>query len=291
MFKNYRAIFGMLMLCLFATFGGVSLSANEGVVFVHGTGENSDAYNDYWNRTIVDNVRSGLKKSRNYLVVNCDFNQYMWDDRASGCLAGQLTDFIKSKRIKSMVIITHSNGGNVVRWIMSNPTWDDRYPNIIKKTREVIALAPSSAGTPLAEAVINGNIFESSLGWILGYQSDAVRMQQPSWMANYNSTWLLGTAGRPALPKRFTNMYGSDVESAVWDSDSYCGGYAQNVGLEFTQNWLNSCSDGFLECSSQTAAGVASTKDLSFVRGGEPLSHAQSRRDCFGLDTWLRNQL
>lgn len=291
MLKNYRAIFGMLFLFIGASFSGMSLSANVGVVFIHGTSENTDAYNDYWNRSIVDNVRSGLKKSRNYLVVNCDFNQYMWDDRASGCLAGQLTDFIKSKRIKSMVLITHSNGGNVVRWILSNPTWDSRYPNIIKKTREVIALAPSSAGTPLAEAVLSGNVFETSLGWLLGYQSDAVRQQQTSWMANYNSTWLLGTAGRPALPKKFTNLYGSDVESAIWDSDSYCGGYTSNVGLEFTQNWLNSCSDGFLECSSQTAAGVGSTKDTSFSKGREPLSHAQSRRDCFGLDTWLRNQL
>ena len=291
MFKKYRVALGMLALSVCSLFGGLTLSANVGVVFIHGTGSQTDAYNDYWNRSIVDNVRSGLKKSRNYHVVNCDFEQYMWDDAAAGCLAGQLTDFIKSKRIKSMVLITHSNGANVTRWIMSNPTWDSRYPNIIKKTREVIALAPSSAGTPLAEAVINGNAFETSLGWLLGYASDAVRMQQPSWMANYNSTWLLGTAGRPALPKSFTNLYGSDVESAIWDGDSYCGGYSQNVGLEFTQNWLNSCSDGFIECSSQTAAGIGSTKDTTFTKGREPLSHAQSRRDCFYLDSWLRNQL
>jgi len=70
-----------------------------------------------------------------------------------------------------------------------------------------------------------------------------------------------------------------------------CGGYTQNVGLEFTQNWLNSCSDGFLDCSSQTAAGISSTKDTSFTKGREPLSHAQSRRDCFRLDTWLRDRL
>ena len=86
-------------------------------------------------------------------------------------------------------------------------------------------------------------------------------------------------------------MVGSDVDSAVWDSDSYCGGYPLNVGLEFTQNWLNSCSDGFLECSSQRAAGTVLFTDTARTAGAEPLSHNQSRRDCFGLGTILRNDL
>src|SRR3546814_8834495 len=78
----------------------------------------------------------------------------MWDSRASGCLAGQLTNFINQRGITDLVVITHSNGGNIMRWILSNPTWDARYPNIISKTRWVNALAPSSAGTPLADAEI-----------------------------------------------------------------------------------------------------------------------------------------
>ena len=286
-----RTWLSALALSVCFLFGGLNISANEGVVFVHGTSKHTNAYKDYWNYKIVNNVRSGLSNSSNFLVINCDFEQYMWDSRASGCLADQITNFINSKNITSMTVITHSNGANVFRWILSNPTWDSRYPNIITKTKQVYALAASSAGTPLAEAVMNGNVFESALGWLLGYQNNAVRMQQPSWMAYYNSTWLQGTAGRPALPKPFRNVYGSDVESAIWDSDSYCGGYTQNVGLEFTQNWLNSCSDGFLDCSSQTAAGISSTKDTSFTKGREPLSHAQSRRDCFYLDSWLRNRL
>ena len=86
-------------------------------------------------------------------------------------------------------------------------------------------------------------------------------------------------------------MVGSDVESAVWDSNSYCGGYAANVGLEFTQNWLSSCSDGFLECSSQKAAGTTWFTDKARTQSAEPLSHNQSRRECFGLGTLLRNDL
>ncbi|MFK8017614.1 MAG: hypothetical protein AB8G17_19475 [Gammaproteobacteria bacterium] len=263
--------------------------AATGVAFVHGTGNATDALNDYWQPPMVNSVRQGLPNSGNYFVVNCNFEEYMWRSGAAGCLAGQLTSFIQSKNITDLVIITHSNGANVMRWILSNPTWDGRYPNIISKTREVMAVAPSSKGTPLADAVISGNVFESALGWLLGYANDAVRMQQVSWMAYYNSNWLLGTAGRPSLPRPFTNIVGTDVETAFWDGDSYCGGYALNVGLEFTQNWLSNCSDGFLECSSQAGAGNSSIYDGSF--SNEPLSHNQSRRKCFGVDVVLRNRL
>ncbi len=278
---------------IFAALAALSsvCTANTGVAFVHGTGKQTNATADYWTSTFVNNVRGGLPNSANYVVVNCDFTKYMWDSAAAGCLAGQLDGFIKSRGITRLIVITHSNGGNVMRWILSNPTWDSRYPNIISKTVRVNALAPSSAGTPLANAVINGNVFEGALGWLLGYQNDAVRMQQTSWMASYNSSWLYGTSGRPALPKTFRSVVGTDVDSAIWDPDSYCGGYAANVGLETTQNWLSSCSDGFLECSSQSAAGSVWFQDKARMRDREPLSHGQSRRACFGLDTILRSDM
>ena len=278
---------------IFAALAALSsvCNANTGVAFVHGTGKQTNATADYWTSTFVNNVRGGLPNSANYVVINCDFTKYMWDSAAAGCLAGQLDGFIKARGITRLIVITHSNGGNVMRWILSNPTWDSRYPNIISKTVRVNALAPSSAGTPLANAVINGNVFEGALGWLLGYQNDAVRMQQTSWMASYNSSWLYGTSGRPALPKAFRSVVGTDVDSAIWDPDSYCGGYTENVGLETTQNWLNSCSDGFLNCSSQSAAGSVWFQDKARMAGSEPLSHNQSRRACFGLDSILRTDM
>lgn len=266
-------------------------TASTGVAFVHGTGRQTNALNDYWKPEFVNSVRSGLPNAANYVVINCDFNQFMWDSRAAGCLAEQLTTFINQKGITDLIIITHSNGGNVIRWILSNPTWDSRYPDIIRRIRRVNALAPSSGGTPLADAVISGNVFEAAVGWLLGYQTDAVRQQQVSWMAYYNANWLLGTAGRPALPKPFRAVVGSDVDSAIWDPDSYCGGYAENVGLEATQWWLDRCSDGFLNCSSQSAAGSTWFLDTSRTAGREPLSHNQSRRACFRLDVILRNEM
>ena len=280
------SIFLALLICFSS-----AASAEKGLAFVHGTGNNNDALNDYWTQSMVNSVVAGLPNPSNYVVINCNFEEYMWTDAAAGCLAGQLTTFINNNNINDLVVLTHSNGGNVMRWILSNPTWDARYPAIINTISKVNAVAASSLGTPLANAVINGTVFEQILGWILGYASDAVRMQQTSWMAYYNSTWLLGTSGRPALPVPFRNVVGSDVDSAFWDSDSYCGGYAYQVALEFTQNWLNSCSDGFLDCSSQAGAGSLWFYDTWKTKGGEPLSHHQSRRNCFNLDTILRNDL
>lgn len=266
-------------------------AGNTGLAFVHGTGHQTNAGNDYWTWDMINSVKQGLPNPNLTIVINCDFDQYMWTAGAAGCLADQLHPFIVNNNITDLVVETHSNGGNILRWVMSNPTQDPRYPAITNAIRWVNALAPSSLGTPLANAAISGNVFESAVGWLLGYKSDAVRMQQTSWMANYNANWLYGTAGRPALPKRFYHVVGSDVDTSIFDGDSYCGGYSLNLGLEITQAWLASCSDGFLECSSQSGAGIPWFTDTSRTVGGEPLSHNQSRRQCFGLDTILRNDL
>lgn len=265
--------------------------ANTGVALVHGTGIQTDALNDYWTSEMVISIRKGLTNSNNYVVVNCNFEIFMWEDDAAGCLAGYLYDFIVAKKIDELVVITHSNGANVMRWILSNPTFDRRYSTIIENTRQVNAIAASSAGTPLADAVMAGNVFETSLGWLLGYKSDAVKQQQVGWMTQYNNSLLMGTAGRPPLPVNFRNVIGTDVEVAVWDSDSYCGGYSSNLGLQVTRAWLDTCSDGFINCSSQNAAGSLWFYDKDKTAGGEPLSHNQSRRRCFNLDVILRNSI
>jgi len=280
-----------LLLSGLLIFSSVNATAKTGLALVHGTGNQTDAYNDYWTGSFVNSVKQGLSDPSLITVINCNFDKFMWDTDASGCLATQLHNFITSKQLTELKVVTHSNGGNVMRWILSNPTWDSRYPNIISKTTHVIALAPSSGGTPLADAVTAGNTFETTLGWLLGYKSDAVRQQQVSWMANYNQNWLFGTTGRPSLPANFESVVGSDVDSAFWDGDSYCAGYQYQVALEVTQNWLDSCSDGFLNCSSQAAAGSVWFTDKQKTKGREPLSHQQSRRDCFNLDVLIRNRI
>jgi len=276
---------------LFCLLLAPAVFANTGVAFVHGTGDQTDALNDYWSAEMVNSVTSGLDDPARHVVVNCDFDEYMWEDAAAGCLAEQLHGFIQEHAIDDLVVITHSNGGNVMRWILSNPTWDARYPEIIEATRWVNALAPSSLGTPLANAVMDGNGFEQSLGWLLGYKSDAVEMQQTHWMSHYNENWLNGTEGRPDLPTDFWSVVGSNVRVAVWSGNSYCGGYHYNVGLAVTQSWLDSCSDGFLDCDSQAGAGQVWFQDTEVMDRGYVLSHNQSRRPCFGLDGVLRDEL
>ena len=283
-----KKIAGAMVSCLLIS---NLVSADQGLAFVHGTGSQTDAYNDYWTADFVNSVKQGLTDTSKYTVINCDFDQYMWDEQAAGCLADQLNSFISQENITDLVLLTHSNGGNVVRWILSNPTYDSRYPDIINQVSKVIAVAPSSGGTPLADAAVQGNVGEATVGWLLGYDSDAVLQPPERWMASYNDTWLSGTSGRPVLPSEFKTVVGSDVDSAVWDSDSYCGGYASQVALETTQNWLDSCSDGFLNCSSQNAAGTVWFTDKEKTDGKEPLSHQQSRRTCFNLDKIIRNDI
>lgn len=280
------------LVCLALIACGIgSAWATTGVAFVHGTGNQTDAYDNYWQAPMIESVRQGLSNPDNLLVVNCDFDDYMWTDGAAGCLATQLYNFIQARHIDDLVVITHSNGGNVMRWIMSNPTYDSRYPAIISSIRWVDAIAPSSAGTPLADAVMSGNVFESSLGWLLGYQTDAVRQQQVSWMAYYNQNYLLGTAGRPALPKGFWDVVGTNVNANLFSSAAHCGGYADSVGLNITRAWLDDCSDGFINCSSASAAGQVWFYDTQATQGGNVLNHNQSRRACFGLDVILRNDV
>jgi hypothetical protein len=47
---------------------------------------------------MVNSVRQGLSNQNNYVVINCDFEQYMWDSQAAGCLAGQLSQLHQPAR-------------------------------------------------------------------------------------------------------------------------------------------------------------------------------------------------
>lgn len=262
--------------------------ANVGIAFVHGTGHATNALDDYWGREFVDTVRMGLPDPSSYTVVNCDFQRKLWAEESTGCLAEELGGFIDAYDVDELIVVTHSHGANMMRWILSNPTYDARYPKIIESVVWVDSLAPSSLGTPLADAALNGNKFETSLGWLLGYENDAVEQQRPANMASLNANWLYGTPGRPQLPAPLWSIVGTAVETNVFDGDSYCGGYHLNLGLEVTANWLDDCSDGFIECSSAAGAGKVWAYDHQFTEGSEPLNHNQSRRACFGLPEVLR---
>src|SRR5260221_3378321 len=47
-----------------------STFATTGVALVHGTGKQTDAYNDYWQAGMVNSIRQGLPDQSNYVVIN-----------------------------------------------------------------------------------------------------------------------------------------------------------------------------------------------------------------------------
>ena len=160
-----------------------------------------------------------------------------------------------------------------------------------QKIRQVIALAPSSGGTILADEVTNGGIFQTSLGWLLGYSSDAIKQQRIGDMILYNQELLFGGKHRPSLPVPFQVVVGTDVTASPISSASYCNGYLLNSGLKITRLYLNSCSDGLLNCNSQKAAGTLWFYDKDKTEDMNTLSHNQSRHSCFGLDKILASVL
>ena len=266
--------------------------SNPGIVFVHGTKDHrEDAYGGYWKVDFIQSVSQGLAKPENHYVVHCDFSQYMWHEDAANCVADQILGFINEKNISSLTVYTHSNGGNIIRWILSNPTYDRRYMSIKNKISQVIAIAPSSGGTPLADEVLGGGLFETSLAWLLGYLSDAVKQQRTGDMIIYNEELLLGGTGRPSLATPFKVIVGTDTLASPFSSNSYCNGFLLNSGLKIAKLYLDQCADGFLNCSSQIKAGDLWFYDKDKTENNAPLNHNQSRHTCFGLEQILVSAL
>lgn len=137
-------------------------SGRIGVAFVHGTGiQTHSSARDYWSWENIESMKSALPNVNYYDIIHCDFNQFMWDSRAAGCLANQVDAFVNRHDLGHVMLVTHSNGGNVVRWILSNPTYSSDYRTLKSKTRFFVNIAATSKGTPLANAVQNGNVFET----------------------------------------------------------------------------------------------------------------------------------
>lgn len=278
----------LLGLCFSVAQATPSTPANPGIAFIHGTSNHTeDADGGYWKTDFIQSIAQALANPDNHYVVHCDFRDYMWNEGAANCVVEQLRAFIAEKKITHLTIYTHSNGGNVMRWILSNPTYDSRYLTLSHQIKQVIAIAPSSHGTPLADEVLNGGVFQTSVGWLLGYLSDAIKQQRVGDMLIYNEELLFGSKGRPSLPVPFKVIVGSNVHASPLSSASYCNGYMLNSGLKLTKLFLEKCSDGFINCTSQTSAGDLWFYDIEKTENKRPLSHNQSRHSCFGLDKIL----
>ncbi len=274
------------------SYGYPQTSPRTGIAFVHGTNDHSDnAIGGYWKSTFISEIANAMPKPDWVYVVHCDYSDYMWNEAAAGCTVDQLLNFISVQQLDKLVLYTHSDGANVVRWILSNPTYDPRYMKLFPHVKEVIAVAPSSGGTPLADEVLSGGLFEEGVGWLLGYRNNAVKQQRVGEMARYNQEILMGGEGQPALAVPFKVVVGSSVAASPLSSASYCNGYFLNTALKVTKIYLDYCADGFLDCRSQEAAGEVWFYDREQMDNGNTLSHNQSRHTCFGMDRLLLNHL
>ncbi|HUR83134.1 MAG TPA: hypothetical protein VM733_20425, partial [Thermoanaerobaculia bacterium] len=187
--------------------------AKTGVVFIHGKGSASLATYSvaraYWGEDMIRATTKGYSVPS--LVVAYDGTQYMWV--AGGQVAGQIYNWMMANAIDDIVVETHSFGGVVIRWIMSNPTYDSRYQPIIDRIRWVNSIAPPNKGSEAAN--LAGTLSGSWLtGWmvdLVGQNTDSTKNCSTSSMSYYNTYYLKGTAGRPALPKTVWNIAGTGL--------------------------------------------------------------------------------
>ena len=197
--------------------------AKTGVVFIHGKGgatlAQASVARAYWGEDMIRATTKGFTIP--HLICAYDGTQYMWV--AASTVAGQITAWMNANAIDDIVIETHSFGGVVIRWILSNPTYDTRYQPIISRIRWVNSIAPPNAGSEAAN--LAGTLSGSWLtGWmvdLVGQNTDSTKNCSTSSMSYYNQYYLKGTAGRPALPKTVYKIAGTGLWNDYVHSEDY----------------------------------------------------------------------
>jgi len=226
--------------------------AKTGVVFVHGKGGTDLASprvaRAYWGEDMLSASTKGFTVP--YLVCSYDGTQYMWV--AAGQVAGEITTWMNANAIDQIVIDTHSFGGVVIRWMLSNPTYDARYQPIINRIKWVNSIAAPNAGSEAAN--LAGTLSGSWLtGWMIslvGQNNDSTRNCSTSSMSYYNQYYLKGTAGRPALPKTVYTIAGTGLWNDFVHPEDY--GLATLSGIA----GLPGEDDGMVAQYSAQAVGV-----------------------------------
>ncbi len=277
--------------------GAATASASKGIVFVHGTGDNTQAsaLSNYWTQSSINSMAG----STPYLVVGYSggsCNAKGFDINNNPCtgswstIGDQIASWASSHGITSIVIVTHSNGINPVRYMLAHKTATANVQTAMNLTRKVVSVAGDMKGTPLADKVFNGGSFDQTVGSAFGYNNAAVKEQITTTMAtdNGNGTYIggAGTASPGGVP--MATVHGTGVSASFWSSNGTCGGYWLSVGLSLTRclGWgCGACSDGFIGCDSATYQGT----DVG--NNGKTWNHNQSRRSCNGVASYITNAI
>jgi|SRR5579859_714934 len=296
------------------------------VAFVHGTGDQTDSLDNYWtNDAVCEMVGQGAGCSLpgwvtvvNYAGGSCDASGYTCSDKVRtgrqpgddanchACSSGsaswqditdQLDNYLNTSGYSTLFVVTHSNGINPIRYMLSHTSAVTPNGNTVSQAvasfREVLAVAGDFQGTPLANSVTDQGTLASFANDILdlfgsGYNNPAVKLQRTDNMSLANGNgWFNDSAGVP-----ISTIHGTKVPWEFWEGDAYCGGYGYNVGLQAARcyGWgCSSCSDGFIGCDSATNGYTSNDLDSTLAGAvsnfnSDHLSHNGSRRACVGMD-------
>jgi hypothetical protein len=267
---------------------GEARAAGPGVVFIHGTGDQSvsSATTGYWTQSALTTMSNGLP----YLVVGypgatcAGFSQCSW-----GSIVDQIVPWVSAKGITSFTVITHSNGSSPVRYMLGHTGAVSAQGNVVgnvtSKISQVIFSAPDLTGTPLADKVTTSgsflNIANSVVEFFGGgsYNNPAVVQQRSDNMSVYNANGTFaGARGATSVGgKPISVVRGNKVYANLFSSDAHCGGYLYSVGLKAAAllgwgSW-NASTDGFIGADSSGYFG-------NIIIDDGRLNHHQSRRGC-----------
>ncbi|GAC1355455.1 MAG: hypothetical protein NVSMB47_08930 [Polyangiales bacterium] len=283
---------------------GKAGATGSGVAFVHGTGDysTSAAVSNYWTQSSIDTMRGGRK----YVVVG--YSGASQDAMTSySSVANQISSWGSSAGITygsasndGLVVVTHSNGSNPVRYIYAHSSASSATYNVWYWTRKAIFVAGDDKGTPLADKVTSAGTLASignSITSFFGSNSSnpAVWQQRTDRMSTYNSNGTFGSTPANSGGGSVTSLngnpidtvVGTDVYAAVWSGDAYCGGYWMTAGLKAAKIYgfgYSACADGFIGCDSANYVG-------SNVVWDGRINHNQSRRSCHGSGSAIGNDI
>jgi hypothetical protein len=271
-----------------ALLGASEAHATAGVVFVHGTGDQSvsSATSGYWTQKSIDTMRNG----RPYLIVGypgascAGYSQCSW-----GSIVDQIVPWVNANGISSYTVITHSNGSSPLRYMLGHTgavsAKGYAVSTVTSKISQVIFSAPDLTGTPLADKVTNSgsflNIANSIVEFFGGgsYNNPAVVQQRQDNMRVYNSNGTFaGTLGATSVGgKPISVVRGNRVYANLFSSDAHCGGYHYAIGLKAAAllGWgsFSAGTDGFIGNDSSGYFG-------NIIIDDGRLNHHQSRRSC-----------
>lgn len=191
------------------------------VAYVHGRGDDLTGHTqdqleaEYWslgNTYSSATYYGATVRGCTVFRVGYDGSSAFWDSRAAGSVASQINGFISQQGIQAgeLIIVAHSMGGLVVRWIMNNgvagaPYYNyagQNYAQIVSRTHHFITIQSPHMGTEAADALFGeaDSWYSDALGGIttfFGIDSGdaAANAMRRQYMHDAGSSWM-GDGGR-----------------------------------------------------------------------------------------------